>query len=141
MAAIASAEKIAAKWATVTPGRSGEFEDGVRSPKKDWAKQTAAASESYKAGVTQAIAKGSFEKGVNRAGTSGWQEATLAKGVGRWGPGVALAQEKYQRGFEPYRNAIERLVLPARGPRGDPRNIARVTAVAETLRKVKLGLG
>lgn len=138
MAAIRSSASIASKWAAVTPGRSGEYESGVQQPRKDWAKQTAAASDAYKAGVTQAIAKDSFAKGVNKAGTSTWQEGSLQKGVTRWGPGVALAQEKYQNGFAPFRDAIERTTLPARGARGDPRNLQRVAVIVEALRKTKL---
>lgn len=141
MAAIRASSQIASKWASVTPGRSGEYEDGIKSPRRDWAKATGAANEAYKAGVTQAIGKDSFAKGVARAGTSAWQEGSLQKGVTRWGPGVSLAQEKYQRGFEPYRDAIERTTLPARGARGDPRNLQRVAVIVDALRKAKLAQG
>ena len=141
MAAIRSGASIAGKWASVTPGRSAEYEAGIRNPRRDWAKQTAAASEAYKAGVTAAIAKDSFSKGVVRAGTATWQQGAIEKGVTRWGPGVALAEEKFQLGFEPYRKAIEGVTLPARGARGDPRNLQRVAVIVEALRKVKLAQG
>lgn len=141
MAAIRPIDQIARKWAAVTPGRSGEYESGIKAPRRDWAKATSGASDAYKAGVTQAIAKDSFAKGVNRVGTSAWQDGSLQKGVSRWGPGVSLAQEKYQRGFAAFRDAIERVVLPARGARGDPRNLQRVTAIVDALRKTKVAQG
>ena len=34
-----SAAKIAEKWARVTPDRTQDYEDGVRSPSKDWEKR------------------------------------------------------------------------------------------------------
>lgn len=137
MAAIRSVDEIARKWATVTPQRSPDFEAGVRAPKADWARNTAAAADSWKAGVQAAIAAGSFSKGVSKAGTSTWQDATLAKGVARWGPGVALAQEKFQTAFAPFREAIARVTLPPRFARRDPRNLLRVGAIVDALIKAK----
>ncbi len=141
MAAIRSIDRIAKKWATVTPGRTPDFEAGVREPRTDWAQATKAAEPAWKSGVQGAIAAGSFGKGVTRAGTPAWQEATLAKGVARWGPGVTLAEDKYARGFAPFRDAIERVNLPPRGPRRDPRNLERVRLIVEALVKTKQAQG
>lgn len=141
MAAIRTIDRIAAKWAEVTPLRTGDFEEGVRNPRTDWARATGAAADSWKAGITAAIAANSFSKGVARAGTSAWQEATLAKGVTRWGPGVQLGQDKYARGFGPFRDAIERCSLPPRFARRDPRNLERVKAIVDCLVKAKVAQG
>ena len=141
MADISTVDKIAAKWSRVTPQRTTDYEEGVRSPTRDWQRNTAAAVESYKAGITASIAAGSFAKGVSRAGNNGWQEGAITKGVGRWGPGVQVAQEKYQKAFAPYVDAIKRLVLPPRFARRDPRNMERVRAVAEALSKVRASAG
>lgn len=141
MAAIRTIDKIAAKWASVTPLRTEDFREGVSNPRVDWARATGAASDSWKAGVTAAIQANSFAKGVARAGTPAWQEATLLKGVNRWGPGVQLGQDKYARGFAPFRDAIERCNLPPRGPRRDPRNLERVKAIVDCLVKAKAAQG
>ena len=55
------------------------------------------------------------------------------KGTARWGPGVVLAQDKYARNFAPFRDAIERVTLPPRFARRDPRNLDRVKAVVNAL--------
>ncbi|GAH64795.1 unnamed protein product, partial [marine sediment metagenome] len=57
----------------------------------------------------------------------------LEKGTARWGPGVSLAQDLYGRNFAPYRDAIERVTLPPRYAKRDPRNLARVKAVVDAL--------
>lgn len=137
MAAIRSADEIARKWALVTPQRAPDYEAGIRNPKADWAQQTTAAAETWKTAITRAVAEGRFSKGVQRAGTSTWQEGALSKGVARWGPGVQLAEEKFERGFAPFREAIARVVLPPRFARRDPRNLLRVSAITEALAKVK----
>lgn len=140
MAAIRAVDVIAKKWATVTPQRTADYEEGIRNPRKDWKTETAAAADAWKTGVTAAIAGGRFSKGVNRAGTSSWQEASLAKGVQRWGPGVALGEDKYAAGFGPYREAIARVQLPPRFARRDPRNLDRVKAITTALAAVKESL-
>lgn len=139
MAQIRSLSDIAQKWATVTPQRTGDYEAGVKAPRGDWARNTAAAVDAWKAGIQAAIQAGSFAKGVNRAGTAAWQDGAVTKGVARWGPGVQLAQEKYGIGFAPYRDAIERTALPPRYARRDPRNLLRVAAMVEAMNKVKAG--
>ena len=54
MVAIRSAREIAEKWASVTPTRTAFYEAGVRSPKKDWARATSAAEQTYKTAVINA---------------------------------------------------------------------------------------
>lgn len=133
MAFIRSIEHIAKKWAEVTPGRTADYEAGVANPRRDWGVATAAAEGAYEAGVTMAISKKRFGKGVKAAGTEKWQRGALEKGTARWGPGVGLAQDLYGRNFAPYRDAIERVTLPPRYAKRDPRNLARVKAVVDAL--------
>lgn len=137
MAAIRTLDAIARKWAEVTPLRSADYEAGVKDPKARWSAMTLAAVDAWKAGIQDAISRNAFHKGVSRAGDTAWQEGALLKGVSRWGPGVAIAEPKYSSGFAPYHAAISRLTLPPRFARRDPRNMARVAAVVDALKKVK----
>lgn len=75
---------------------------------------------------------------MGKTGTSGWQTAAIAKGPSRFSEGVNLATDKYEKGFAPYRDVIDKLSLPPRGPKGDPTNIQRVAAVAKALHDEKL---
>lgn len=138
MAEIKSAGQIAEKWSRVTPQRNADYEAGVRQPGKDWANNTAAAESSYEGGVQNAIQQKRFGKGVKNAGTAKWQAKTLEKGTQRWGPGVSVAQGEYESGFSPYRDEIERTSLPPRYPKGDPRNIERVSKLAKALHAKKV---
>lgn len=133
MAFIRSIEQISKKFAQVTPGRTEDYRFGVENPRRDWATATAAAEAAYDAGVTQAIAKKRFGKGVKQAGTQTWQQGAVEKGTSRWGPGVTLSMDKYARNFAPYRDAIERTTLPPRYARRDPRNLDRVKAIVNAL--------
>ena len=133
MAFIRSIEAIAKKFASVTPGRTEDYRYGVENPRRDWGVATAASESAYEAGVTQAIAKKRFGKGVKAAGSQAWQDGAIQKGTARWGPGVTLAQDKYARNFAPFRDAIERVTLPPRYARRDPRNLERVKAIVNAL--------
>lgn len=137
MANIKSSAAIATKWATVTPGRSGDFESGIKDSTVDWAGPTQAAETAYSDGVSEAIAGKRFGKGVAKAGTEKWRRKTVETGVGRWGAGVRAAQADMQAGFAPYREAIAGVALPPRFSRGDPRNIDRVSTIAKTLHDLK----
>ena len=141
MAFIRPIDVIGKKWATVTPARAAEYEDGVKNPRADWARETAAAEPSYVAGIQSSISLKSFVKGVNKAGTAKWAAGATTKGVQRFGPGVQVAQSEYEKGFAPFREAIARVSLPPRFARRDPRNLARVAAIADALGKVKAAQG
>ncbi|MBA7577503.1 hypothetical protein ES708_19356 [subsurface metagenome] len=138
---IKSIAAIAEKWERVTPLRSQDYLDGVRTTRKDWETETVAAAENYAIGVTQAIAENRFERGVAKVGTEKWRRNSIEKGGTRWGQGVRMAGPEYARGFAPYRDELEAIDLPPRGPRGDPRNIERVRVIAERLHALKLRIG
>jgi len=139
MPAIRSISDIQRKWTEVTPGRADEYKLGVSSPKKDWETETKAAEPAYEEGVSAAIAQKRFGKGVSEAGTAKWKNGAVNKGVARFGPGVRVAGPEYAKGFGPYRDVIERITLPPRGPKGDPRNYDRVRAIGELLHGAKVG--
>ena len=140
MPAIKDHNVIAAKWARRAGSAGAEYEEGVKNPRKDWAEQTANAESTYEQGVTAAIGRKAFGKGVKKTGTAGWQENAIAKGPTRYASGVALAQDKYIDGFAPFAAIIAATKLPARGPKGDPKNINRVQVMAKALHDKKIEL-
>jgi hypothetical protein len=139
MAEIKSAARIKEKWTRVTPMRTEDYKIGVQNPRRDWEKSAVAAKESHKAAMATAAAQDAFAKGISKAGTAKWQTKALAKGPGRFAEGVMVGGDDYEKGFAPYRDEIEKTVLPPRFPKRDPRNIARVSAIASALGKKKTG--
>ena len=138
MAAIRSAREIAEKWASVTPTRTAFYEDGIKSPKKDWAKAALSSEPVYKEAVTKAAQEGRYGRGVTAAGTDKWQRKSLEVGAGRWGPGVSVAAPDFESGYAPFRDAIEKVTLKPRFPKGDPRNYDRVRQIGEALHSLKI---
>lgn len=139
MPAVKSGASIGAKWARVTPQRTEDYTAGVNAPRTPWAAASTAAADRYKTGVTDAITRGGFQKGITAAGDQRWQQKALAKGPSRFAEGVALSGPDYQAGVQPYLDTIAATVLPPRFAKGDPRNITRVATLAAALRKRKTG--
>ena len=139
MAEIKSTSRITEKWTRVTPMRTEDYKIGVQNPRRDWEKSAVAAKESHKAAMASAAATDSFAKGISKAGSGKWQARALQKGPGRFAEGVMVGGPDYEKGFAPFRDEIEKTVLPPRFPRRDPRNIMRVSTIATALGKKKTG--
>lgn len=139
MAEVKAASAIREKWTRVTPQRTQDYTIGVSSPRRDWEKSAVAAKETHKAAMVAAAAADSYGKGVTKAGTAKWQARAKQKGPGRFAEGVMIGGDDYEKGFSPYRDEIEKTVLPPRFPRRDPRNIQRVATIAAALGKKKTG--
>lgn len=138
MPSVKPLDRISRKWARQSATAQPEYEAGVRAPRRSWSDAASKAEDSYKQGVQAGINRGAFGKGVRKAGDSKWQDATLAKGANRWSEGINLATGAYEEGFAPFRQALEQLDLPPRGPKGDPKNLQRVQAVTEALHRKKI---
>lgn len=141
MANIKPTDRIAEKWARVTPQRQQDYIEGIENPRRPWAEATAAAEQSYKDGVTQAATKGRFARGVRATGNEGWQRKTRDKGPQRFQEGVTIAQPDYAAGFAPYAQVIQSTTLPPRYAKGDPRNYQRVQAMGTALASKRAGTG
>lgn len=140
MAAIKPLDRSMEKWKRQSAVSQVEFEAGVNNPRSDWMTQTQAAEQNYEAGVTAAIGRKAFSKGVAKAGTAKWQQNTIVKGSPRWAQGINLSGPAYAEGFKPYHDVISALSLPKRGPKGDPGNIQRVAIIAKALHDKKIEL-
>lgn len=136
---IKALDAVATKWATVTPGRSGEYAKGIQSPRRSWAAATEEAAENYAAGVQAAISAGRFQSGVSSAGDAAWKKGATEKGVSRWPQGVSMSKDEYRVGFAPYHSVLGGLSLSPRGAKGDPRNYDRVREVGQALHEAKAG--
>ena len=139
MAKIRSLASISEKWARVTPGRAAEYQKGVENPKADWAEMALKAKDTWKQAITAAAARDAYSKGVSEAGTAKWKKGATQKGPGRFAEGVQIAQPEFQKGWSKYHSVIEKVELPPRYPKGEPRNLERVKAVATALRMAKVG--
>lgn len=135
---IRTMDRILASWVRQSATATPAYEAGIKAPRRDWMEACGSSEAIYVAAMQASIARNAWVKGALRAGTTAWTNGALTKGVQRWAQGIALSQDKFRKGFEPYRELIAGLTLPTRGPKGDPANIERVRFICDALHQKKV---
>lgn len=133
--AAAAAQKFVQRGQASGP----DYARGVAGSGQAWAQNTAAAADTYNAGVQEAISRGAFQKGVQAAGPSRYEERASGVGAQRYPQGVASSGDRYSGAVQPYLQTLASLTLSPRRPKGDPANYQRSQQVGEALRRRKIG--
>lgn len=135
---VISAASAAEKWARRASTATQDYTNGVQNPSMDWATATKASEDNYKTSVIAAANAGRFGKGVTNAGSEKQKKNAVEKGGARWAPGIAASQDAFATGIQKVLSTISGLTLPPRGVKGDPRNLQRVTIIANALHAMKV---
>jgi hypothetical protein len=130
---------IARKFVQRAGAAGAEYTAGVTGKGGKWATNTAAGGDNYEQGVTAAIGRKAFQKGVSAAGPAKFEQKASTIGATRYPQGVAGAEAAFTQGFEKYANVLKGVALPPRAPKGSPQNLQRVAAVADALHRAKTG--
>ena len=129
---------ISEKWGRKTAQATPDYAAGVKAPRKSWQGATLAAVAAQEAGVQEALANKSFEKGVAKTSDAEWQTNAAGKGAQRYGPGAQASKAKYEKNFGPYKAIIEGVAVPPKGPRGAPGNYQATQLIGDALHQAKL---
>jgi len=116
-----------------------EYAEGVKTAGESWQRETLAAEENYNNGVTAAIQRRAFVRGVSASGADHFQMKASTVGARRFPEGIRDAGQAYEDGVRPMLDVLRALDLPPRRPRGDPANTERVARANMALRAKKLG--
>jgi hypothetical protein len=134
-----SAQQSATKFVERAGAASQDYVTGAESSNKDQAAAAIAAAPNYQAGVTAAIARGAYQKGLQTSGKAGWLQGVRTKGQNRFAEGVSAGAVKYATNSGKYDSARSAADSLPRGPKGSEANYARAKAVGQALRKMKVG--
>ena len=131
-----TAAQAAQNWTNSSGRAQAAYQTGVEQYSGDWAGATTAQEAALLTNVTQAITNGSWRNGVQRAGTSGWKSATVAK-VGNYGTGFAAGSQKFTSAIGKIVSAEQSIVpaLPARG--SFEQNVQRSVAFQTAMHQLK----
>lgn len=125
---------LAQKFKRHVEAAGPDYEYGVKNPVRVWLEEFEAAKEAIKEGMKKAAEEERFLAGAERVGQKKWAEQTARKGPARWTDETPKRAEHWQKEFDPFASALEALVLEAKGPKGDPRNVdIRVKPVVKAL--------
>ncbi len=134
-----TASQSSAKWAQNAGASAQAYLEGVNNTTKDQAANAIAAKGNWAAGTAAAATKDLYAKGLQRSGKQGWQAGVQQKGQANFGTGVSApaSRSKYETNSGKYDSARAAANTIARGPKGSPSNLQRVSAVVTALRAVK----
>lgn len=116
-----------------------DYKAGLAGSGAAWQSNTVNSEDNYSQGVSQAISRGAFGKGVTAAGAQYFEQRASLVGGSRFADGIRNGATNYEEGVKPYMDTLRNTELSPRGPKGDPRNMNRVAEVATALRRQKVG--
>jgi len=124
------ATTVANKWAANLSGAVNQIKAGVQAVTTSPGVAAAAAIPQYLAGVNDAVSSGRMANALNSVTLSGWQQATINKGIPRISSGANAAIPKmtaFMNKWLPYEAQLQGVL--AGMPRGNlQQNIARAVA-------------
>lgn len=128
------------KWSENAGRAATAFATEAEASADIWARNTAAARDTYGQAISAPGIKDRFAKGVTRAGAAKFARKIRDVARDRFAPGVAAATVDYKTGVEPFFATLSALTLSTRKPRGDPANYRRVEEVGKALNAKRLAL-
>ncbi len=134
-----TAQSVMQKFIERAGAASADYVKGSRETTKDQSQRAIAAIPQMKLAINEAIDKGRVAKGLTKSGKQGWLKGIVEKGEARFGPGVAVSGAKYVTESSRYDSARMASDAMPRGAKGSSTNLAKVTAVVNALRAVKVG--
>ena len=136
-----NASTSAMKWARNAGNASSDYAEGAATTTKDQAAAAIGAKVLYQQGVQDAITRGAYEKGLQKSGKAKWLRGVQEKGQQNYATGVMSdsARGDYATESAKYDSARNAASSLPRGPKGSPANLARVAAVVNATRAIKIG--
>ena len=107
--------------------RTDRYQTGVQGKGQKWAASKARAKSNYVPAMQEALSKNSYEKGLDKADASDYDQGVQGKGVANWGVGMQAGASKYQQGVQKYANLWDQNLPTERGPRRSAANLKRMT--------------
>lgn len=134
---VKDAASSAKKWSDRASSADKDYLSGVQGAGNRWVEGAASSEDAYKSGVAQAASRGSFGKGVRKAGASKYQDRATRFGPERFRQGVQGSASEYQKGVAPFTAALGSMTLETRGARGSSQNARRVQQVMDIMRATR----
>lgn len=133
-----SAQQSATKFVERAGAASSDYAQGVQTTTKDQAARAIAAKEIHKQATMEALNRDAYAKGLQKSGQQGWKEGVAKKGVNRYAEGVSVSAGKYATNSAPYDGARGAADNLPKGLKGSAASLARVKAVMDAQRAIKI---
>lgn len=131
------AAELATKYKTRAGAATNDYKSGVEGAGQDWETNAANSESAFEQGVTEAIGKKRFGKGIRKAGGAHYAKRASDLGSTRYQAGVNAGADRWAQNTAPFLQALSGMTLPPPGPRRSPQNMQRAQFVAQELGKLR----
>jgi hypothetical protein len=139
MVKVKSASVIAQNYERSIAGVGPSYQQGVNNA-QGWQQASIEGQSLYEARMREADVLARRAKGIAKVSDAEWKANALNKGAARIGPGMQAGAAKRTQNFEPYRQALESVTLPARTADGVTNVQNRVIPIVQALMDKKKSL-
>lgn len=115
--------------------RSDRYEMGTKGKGSKWDGAKARAKTNWAPAMQEALAKKSYDSGLDKANGSDYENGVTNKGRANWGVGMQAAEAKYIKKIAPFTALWDQSLPTAGGNRGSAANLKRMTENVERFRK------
>lgn len=131
-----TAAQALANWQASAGAAATNWQAGINAYTGDWAGTTVNSYQNWVSGIANAQAQGSWQRGIQAAGTNGWKSAAVAKAA-NYSTGFQAGSGEYQQAIGKVMGALQNIV-PSLPPRGTfEQNKLRATALMDSLHALK----
>jgi hypothetical protein len=137
---VKSAQQAASNWSGSQGRATTAYTEGVQAYTGDWSGATVAQQSVMVTNFNTAVNSGTWARGVQAIGTSGWKSATTAKSS-NYSTGFSAGASNYAAASQKIMSALSNIVpnLPARGT--FEQNKVRATTLMDALHAQRGQLG
>jgi hypothetical protein len=133
---VKTAAQAASNWQASAGQAAANWTAGINNYNGDWAGTTAGAYNNWVAGLANAQASGSWQRGIQNAGTNRWKSQSQAKAA-NYSTGFTAGSAEYTQAIGKVMGALQNIV-PSLPPRGSyAENKLRATTLMDSLHALK----
>lgn len=125
------------KYVTNTGSAVSAYTAGIQNPRRDWQTATAAAEQTYDAGVQAAIASQRFSKGITPDAATKQKQNATTLGAQRYPQGTSNAAPNWAKNTQPVLDAMSQVPDMPRGPKMSQQNFDKQHAFAAAAASAK----
>src|SRR3990167_4108496 len=107
--------------------RSDRYQMGTEGKGSVWEGSKSRAKTNFVPAMQEALAKNSYNVGLDRASGSDYDSGVRNKGRANWSVGMQSAEAKYQKNITPFTSLWSAALPTAGGARGSAANLKRMT--------------
>ncbi len=124
---MASLEMAKARFSEAGFARADRYQEGTRGKGAKWNSTKERAKTNWGPAIQEALSKGAYGKGLDKADASSYDRGIADKGVNNWPSGMQASGDKFAKGVTPFVQLWNQQLPTAAGGRRSAANLKRMT--------------